>query len=25
VARGHAADDFAALLEAYEGFANRRI
>jgi 3-hydroxyisobutyrate dehydrogenase-like beta-hydroxyacid dehydrogenase len=25
VARGHGADDFAALLEAYEGFANRRI
>ena len=25
VARGHAEDDFAALLEAYEGFANRRI
>jgi 3-hydroxyisobutyrate dehydrogenase-like beta-hydroxyacid dehydrogenase len=25
VSRGHAADDFAALLEAYEGFANRRI
>jgi 3-hydroxyisobutyrate dehydrogenase-like beta-hydroxyacid dehydrogenase len=25
VARGHGADDFAALLEAYEGFANRRL
>ncbi len=25
VARGHAADDFAALLEPYEGFANRRL
>ena len=25
VARGHGADDFAALLEAYEGFANRRV
>jgi 3-hydroxyisobutyrate dehydrogenase len=24
-ARGHGADDFAALLEAYEGFAGRRI
>ena len=25
VARGHGADDFAALLEAYEGFAGRRL
>jgi 3-hydroxyisobutyrate dehydrogenase-like beta-hydroxyacid dehydrogenase len=25
VARGHGPDDFAALLEAYEGFANRRL
>jgi 3-hydroxyisobutyrate dehydrogenase len=25
MARGHGADDFAALLEAYEGFANRRL
>ena len=25
VARGHGSDDFAALLEAYEGFANRRL
>jgi 3-hydroxyisobutyrate dehydrogenase-like beta-hydroxyacid dehydrogenase len=25
VFRGHGADDFAALLEAYEGFANRRL
>jgi 3-hydroxyisobutyrate dehydrogenase-like beta-hydroxyacid dehydrogenase len=25
VARGHGADDFAALLEAYEGFADRRL
>jgi 3-hydroxyisobutyrate dehydrogenase-like beta-hydroxyacid dehydrogenase len=25
VARGHGADDFAALLEAYEGFADRHI
>jgi 3-hydroxyisobutyrate dehydrogenase-like beta-hydroxyacid dehydrogenase len=25
VARGHAADDFAALLEAYEGFAGHRL
>jgi 3-hydroxyisobutyrate dehydrogenase-like beta-hydroxyacid dehydrogenase len=25
VARGHGADDFAALLEAFEGFANRRL
>ena len=23
--RGHGADDFAALLEAYEGFANHRL
>jgi 3-hydroxyisobutyrate dehydrogenase-like beta-hydroxyacid dehydrogenase len=25
VARGHGSDDFAALLEPYEGFANRRL
>ena len=25
VARGHGADDFAALLEAYEGFSGRRL
>jgi 3-hydroxyisobutyrate dehydrogenase-like beta-hydroxyacid dehydrogenase len=25
MARGHGADDFAALLEAYEGFADRRL
>jgi 3-hydroxyisobutyrate dehydrogenase len=25
VARGHGSDDFVALLEAYEGFANRRL
>jgi 3-hydroxyisobutyrate dehydrogenase len=25
VARGHGTDDFAALLEAYEGFANHRL